>query len=409
MATPSNPVPSAVTGGSAPDRSTTPRSYYVDWLRLLATFIVFLYHSSRPFNALENWHVKNPQVSYGFDAPMPLFGLWMMPLFFVLSGISTYYALRSRSAGSFLRSRFLRLGVPLIGLGWFVLSPPQVYIERVTATLYHTTPFHGTFLQFIPKYFTWQYGAGGSFAFTGMHLWYLFWLLVFSCLALPLLKWLLGGAGRRLLDTLAQWALTPGLILLPGLPLCMFEVLRLKGWFLGQQEGGWYLPTYLILLVFSFILASDERFMSAIDRHKGVALILAVITDVLVFGPEVGPVLPEVARLFSWVPRALAPVVKTWSSWLWLIAVLGYGRKYLRSSNRLLAYAGPAVLPFYMLHQTVIVIIAYFMRGWTLALGLKYLFVVCVAFAVCMGLYEFAIRRSRALRFLFGMPAGGGG
>jgi hypothetical protein len=158
--------------------------------------LVFLYHCSRPFNALENWHVKNNVVSLGFDVPLIVFGIWMMPLFFVLSGISTYYSLRSRGAVEFLRSRFLRLAVPLIGLGWFVLSPPQVYIERVTAAQYHSVPFSGTFLQFIPEYFRGLYGMGGSFALTGMHLWYLAWLFVFSCVALPLFVWLNGRAGR---------------------------------------------------------------------------------------------------------------------------------------------------------------------------------------------------------------------
>lgn len=86
------------------------------------------------------------------------------------------------------------------------------------------------------------------------------------------------------------------------------------------------------------------------------------------------------------------------------MAVLGYARQYLRAPKPILAYASQAVLPFYLLHQTVIVIIAFFIRDWARAVGLKYVFVVCVTFAVAMGLYEFAIRRNRVLRFLFGMP-----
>jgi peptidoglycan/LPS O-acetylase OafA/YrhL len=79
------------------------RSYEIDWLRVLATLLVFLYHSSRPFNLMENWHVKNPVLSMGFDVPLVVFGVWAMPLFFVLSGISSYYSLRARGALEFLR------------------------------------------------------------------------------------------------------------------------------------------------------------------------------------------------------------------------------------------------------------------------------------------------------------------
>jgi peptidoglycan/LPS O-acetylase OafA/YrhL len=49
------------------DTPKSPRRYDLDWLRVLATFVVFLYHSSRLFNASESWHVKNNQVSAVFD------------------------------------------------------------------------------------------------------------------------------------------------------------------------------------------------------------------------------------------------------------------------------------------------------------------------------------------------------
>jgi hypothetical protein len=224
MAT-SSPSPAVAT------RDRPARSYEIDWLRVLATLLVFLYHSSRPFNLMENWHVKNPVLSMGFDVPLVVFGIWAMPLFFLLSGISSYYSLKSRGAVEFLRSRFLRLAVPLIGLGWFVLSPPQVFIERITATLYHTEPFSGTFLQFIPEYFRGIYGLGGSFALTGMHLWYLAWLFVFSVVALPLFLWLNGHAGRSLVNRLADWTRRPGVILLPGLAL------RVKSFSRGAIRG----------------------------------------------------------------------------------------------------------------------------------------------------------------------------
>lgn len=384
-----------------PDRP--PRSYEIDWLRVLLTLLIFLYHSSRPYNLMENWHFKDPVLSLGFDVPQVIFGLWAMASFFLISGISSYFSLKARGGVQFLRSRFLRLAVPLIGVGWFVLSPPQVYIERITGTLYNTTPFSGTFLQFIPEYFRGIYGRGGSFALTGMHLWYLYWLFILSVVALPLFVWLNGGAGRRLVSRLAQWAQRRGAILLPGLALCVFEVLQPKGYPWEVREGGWYILSYLLVLIFGYVWAMDERFGQAVDRDKGLALGVALVTDVLFMVNALPDVMPELPRLFGGVPASIWTVVRTVCAWSAMMALLGYARKYLRASTPLLAYLAPAVLPFYMLHQTVIVIIAYFIRGWALAVGLKYLFVVVVTFALNMVLYEFAIRRNRVLRFLFGM------
>ena len=387
---------------AATEAKRPPRSYEIDWLRVLLTLLVFLYHSSRPYNLMENWQFKDPVLSMAFDLPQAVFGIWAMAMFFVLSGISSYYSLARRGPREFLRSRFLRLGVPLIGLGWFVLSPPQVYIERVTGTLYHTVPFSGTFLQFIPEYFRGVYGRGGSFALTGMHLWYLYWLFILSVVALPVFLWLNGG-GRRLVNRLAEWAQRPGVILLPGIPLCVFEVLQPTGYPWSVQEGGWYILSYLLVLIFTYVLGMHPGFGQAIDRNKKLALLLAVVTDVVFVIHMLGELLPDFPQLLPFGPDLMWTMVRVFCAWCSFIAILGYARKYLSAPRPILAYASQAVLPFYMLHQTVIVIIAYFIRGWTLPVGLKYLFVVVTTFAFNMALFEFAIRRNHVLRFLFGM------
>ncbi|MCJ7632044.1 acyltransferase [Candidatus Bathyarchaeota archaeon] len=98
------------------------RRYDIDWLRILAMLTVFIYHCGRFFND-EDWHVKNPQTSYGITVSLAILGQWMMPLFFLLSGMSSYYALSYQSATRYIRSRVNRLVVPLV-FGVFVLIAP---------------------------------------------------------------------------------------------------------------------------------------------------------------------------------------------------------------------------------------------------------------------------------------------
>jgi peptidoglycan/LPS O-acetylase OafA/YrhL len=78
------------------------RRYDLDWLRVLAMALIFVFHTTRPFDTFENWHVKNNELSGAFDA-LVIGALWVMPLFFVLSGASSFFSLRSRTAWSFLR------------------------------------------------------------------------------------------------------------------------------------------------------------------------------------------------------------------------------------------------------------------------------------------------------------------
>ena len=110
--------------------------------------------------------------------------LWGMPLLFVLAAVAMSFSLTTRDNRHFLAERFKRLIIPLI-LGIFLLSPPQVYIERITHA-----QFTGSFWQFLPHYFDGWYGFGGNFAWMGLHLWYLLMLFLFSLMMLPLFRYL---------------------------------------------------------------------------------------------------------------------------------------------------------------------------------------------------------------------------
>ncbi len=216
MSTPSKSLPSAKPLTDASDTSKSlatgetarpgqpTRLWDVDWLRIVSTGLIFIYHTARFFDNMEPWHIKNNLRVEALTYPMALGSQFMMPLFFILSGISTRFALGSKPAREFAWKRFLRLGVPVITLGWFVLSPLQIYIEATTGQGYNAPPFTGSFWQFIPRYFTPFYGQGGYFSWTGVHLWYLTWLLIFSVVALPLFLWLRGAppeAGSKPRDT----------------------------------------------------------------------------------------------------------------------------------------------------------------------------------------------------------------
>jgi len=85
------------------------------------------------------------------------------------------------------------------------------------------------------------------------------------------------------------------------------------------------------------------------------------------------------------------------------LTFLGFGSRYLNFTNAFLDYANQAVLPFYILHQTVIVIIGFFIREWKWAILPKYLFLLLLSFTIIMLLYEYLVKRVAFLRLLFGM------
>lgn len=82
------------------------RYYDLDWLRVFATLTVFVYHAAKPFN-IDAWHIRNAQTSAALDSWAGFLGVWLMPMMFVLSGMSISLSLRSRNRRQFLRGRVL--------------------------------------------------------------------------------------------------------------------------------------------------------------------------------------------------------------------------------------------------------------------------------------------------------------
>lgn len=367
--------------------ATKPRLFCLDWLRVLAMATVFLYHNNRFFNS-EDWHVKNAAVGGASDIVNSAISLWMMPLLFVLSGAAVYYSLKSRSAGGFRRERFLRLMVPFLTLGLFVLGPLQIYLERLSHG-----QFAGSFWAFYPHYFQGFYGFGGNFAWMGVHLWYLLLLFLFSLLFLPLC--LPRGERPSPLARLAGRLHSLGMIYLLVLPLMLAPALAdALGLGITRGFGGWDIFSYLLLFAYGYLLFANPRTQELLIKRHPFSLVLALILSGVLFA------LVAVAPDFDFPgARQLLALV----CFAWVVAFLGLGGYYLNFKGRYLSYANEAVLPFYVLHQPVILVIGYFVVQWNLPIPAKYFLIAGSSFAAIMLIYELLVRRVGVLRFLFGM------
>lgn len=61
------------------------------------------------------------------------------------------------------------------------------------------------------------------------------------------------------------------------------------------------------------------------------------------------------------------------------------------------------MLPLYVLHQPIVVAVAYFVIGWSAPILVEYAVLVVIALVLTLAAYELLVRRTRATRFLFGM------
>lgn len=356
---------------------------------------VFCFHCARFFDD-GGWHVKNAQDSFGMTVFVTVLAQWIMPIFFIFSGMSTYYSLGKKEQGwAFLRERFKRVMVPFI-IGIFTMIPLQVYFERISHS-----QFSGTFFDFFPHYFDGFYGFGGNFAWMGLHLWYLLFLFIFCLLTLPLFTYSQKSAGQRLLISLADVLAKPGIIFLLFVPITLLDFILMPNMAMGIRDmGGWNLITYLLLYIYGYFLASDTRYKEIIQTHRHIALVIYIVTLLALYYVLVYTGRPQTGYNLSYL---LLTAGRCLNSWCFILAFLGYGSKYLTVNNSLLSYVNQLILPFYILHQTVIITIGFYVVQWDVNITTKYLIISISSLAVVMVLYEFFIRQIKILRFFFGM------
>ena len=363
------------------------RQHYVDWLRVVATVGIFLFHNSRVYN-YGDWSIKNAQTTLGATQFVEFMDMWMMPMFFILSGASVYFSLRSRNGSGFLKERFLRIMVPWLVIGIFVMAPPQVYLERVSHG-----EFTGSFVQFIPHYFDGLYGFGGNFAFHGMHLWYLMQLSVFSVILLPLLL-PRSRTGISPAQSIAARLNKSWMLALLFVPVGIGALLS-KPLGLGFTEdmGSWDILSYVMFFILGYVLFASASLQEMIRKQGGWFLLAAVVFSaahlILKFG--IRP---------SFYDEIDMRLLATWSL---MVGLLWLGKRLLNFSNRFLVHVNEMVLPYYILHQTVIVAAAYFVVQTSLPVLVKYGITVVIAFVAIVALYEGLVSRIGVLRFLFGM------
>lgn len=372
------------------------RRYELDWLRVLAILVVFIYHSTRFFN-LGDWHVKNVHTFVWVEMWNVFATRWMMPLFFIISGASLFYAI-GKSGGwpRFYVDKFLRLMIPVLCAA-VTHSALQVYLERLTHG-----QFSGSFFSFLPAYFNGVYlgiGMPGNYAYHGMHLWYLFFLFLYGLICYHLFIWLKAG-GQEMLNRITSLFAIPGLIYLCFvMPLLAMKALIPQA-VLDVGSGGWGFLYYIWFLISGFLIVSSDRLRSNIENQRWISLLLGMI----LMAAYLYQLFSSSRMVFqTWISDWVYTLLSFFSAWCWLFAILGFGMRHLAFDRPALRYTNEGVLPFFILHQTVLLGIGYFTMTWEIHDLLKWAIVFTGSFFIIMALYTRLVREFEPFRFLFGM------
>ena len=385
--------------GAAIDTSRIARRYDVDALRVFAFSLLILYHVGMFYVAGWGWHVKSAYQSEWLQLPMSFTNQWRMPLLFVISGLAISFVHGRYSPWQLAARRAIRLLVPLI-FGMVIVVAPQPYYEALSKGI-----IEPGFLRFWGQYLTMHDFPGEAWdgediiTWTWNHLWYLPYLFLYTMLLIPVSVFL-DGKGHRVRERLRR--LTGiRIVVLPVVPLMVY------GNFVFPHFPGithallddWYAHAmYFTFFLYGYLIGTSRNVWEAITGMRSKLLAAgAVLFGLLmllrkVLDEDPGILLEQANLLTIYLNR-----------WVWILAAMAWGYHALNRPIRWLPYATQAVYPWYILHQTIIVVAGYELSRLSLGPVIEPALVLLATIAGCYLLYEFVIRRVRFLRPLFGV------
>ncbi|MEO5980181.1 MAG: acyltransferase family protein [Chryseolinea sp.] len=371
------------------------RRYDLDWLRFIAIVILLLFHTGMLFNTW-GWHVKNAETSDYFRYWMSPLHFCRMPLLLFISGAGTYMALGKRTPKQFANERFRRLFIPLV-FGMFIVVPPQIYYEYINK--------YSNYLEFYKTVFEFKPYPGGSFSWH--HLWFILYLFLFSLISIPLLKFLRSPTSEKFKSRVCSILCVPAVMLFLPSSLMLVTQILLRPYFPEETHNliqDWaYFTFYFCFFIFGMICYSSNDLWTSIGANRKFFLgsTVIVLTPFYMIMLHFRSYIP-----LPWSSKTLETafdVIAIYFSWISVITIISFGQHYLNKPHRWLTLINEGLYPFYILHQTAIIAIGYYICKLDWSITAKFCVVTFLTLVSCLSIYFIVIRPFNFMRLVFGM------
>lgn len=351
------------------------RKYYIDNLRWITILLLIPYHAAMAFNVWSEPNYILFESNRVISSLIIFLSPYFMPLLFVLSGISSRFALQKRTNRQYLLERIKRLIIPFI-FGTLFFMPIMTYIADKFNYSYSESLFKH-YIIFFTK-FTDLTGSDGGFSLG--QFWFILYLFIISLMTVGIITF-----QKKVMPDFKK-NITFWIICILGLPLPLLSELL--------SIGGKSIAEYTYLFLMGYYIFSNENVIEKSEKHKWLFLCIGLTSSVLN------------VYMFIWSDTKytlLNTITKFVSEWFMIIALIGLGKKYLDFSGKVSGYMAKSSFSFYIIHFIWVVLFQYLSYN-ICGSNIVLLYVLPVFSAYCATLLCCEIcNRIPLLRFLLGI------
>jgi peptidoglycan/LPS O-acetylase OafA/YrhL len=372
------------------------RIHGMDNLRALAMLAGVAFHAALAYSPLMHplWPAADAGTSVVVDALAWFLHMFRMPLFFAVAGFFAALLVARRGMAGLFRNRCARVLLPLLLFLSPVLASLHWLTERAAIASVHPSPALAWIRGYIDQHGTLPYATGWA------HLWFLFYLMLFTVLV-----WV---ASALELRRIGAWiARLPPQALASATPLPL--ALALTGTGVPWPAPEFFIPSLWALAFFGMYFALGyQAFLRPVllERLRALSpwlLLGAIAAYAALFAVTDGFVAARnAARPQQFLHAVLQACAGLWMT-LWCLLLAGRG---LDRSSAALRWLADASYWVYLVHLPVLFAIQYWLPNLRLHWAVAFAVSTLATSAASLASYQLLVRHTPVGRLLNGTLAG---
>ena len=359
------------------------RIHAMDNLRALAMLAGVVFHAALAHSPLMHmiWPPADAGRSVLVDVVAWFLHMFRMPLFFVVAGYFAALLVARRGIGGLFRNRCTRVLLPLVLFLPIVLSSMHWLTVEAAGNVMHPSPALAWIRGYIDEH-------GALPAMPGWaHLWFLFYLLLFTVLVWVVSALEVGRVGSRIASLHPAWliALVP-VLLAPALasigipwPAPEFVIPAL-----------WALAFFGTYFAFGYLLFHRSDMLDRLRPLSPFLLIGAVLAYALLFWSTDGFLADRPAALRHFLHAGLEAAAGFWMM-LWCLLA---ARRWLAGRNAMMRWLADASYWVYLVHLPLLFAIQYRLIDVQMHWGAKFAIATLSTLALSFASYQLLVRHT---------------